>query len=124
MTGGELLALYPEGTRSPDGRLYRGRPGAAALALITGAPLIPFGITGTDRVQPLGSTRLRRHPVRIRFGPPVAVPPGHERRPDGFPTTAALRETTRRLMDRIADLSGQDVADLPAPRKPSAQDKG
>ncbi|MFE3072535.1 lysophospholipid acyltransferase family protein [Streptomyces sp. NPDC059247] len=118
--GGGLLALYPEGTRSPDGRLYRGRPGAAALALVTGAPLLPFGITGTDRVQPIGTTRLRPHPVRIRFGPPLdarALVQGHGRRADGFPTTAALRETTLHLMHRIADLSGQDFLDLPAPRK-------
>lgn len=118
LDGGGLLALYPEGTRSPDGRLYRGRPGAAALALISGAPLIPFGISGTDRVQPIGTTRLRPHPVRIRFGPPVAAQ-AHERRTDGFPTTAALRETTLHLMNRIADLSGQEFVDLPAPRKAS-----
>ncbi|MCZ0983046.1 lysophospholipid acyltransferase family protein [Streptomyces diastatochromogenes] len=117
---GGLLALYPEGTRSPDGRLYRGRPGAAALALISGAPLVPFGISGTDRVQPIGTTRLRSHPVRISFGPPLAGPAhDHERRADGFPATAALRETTLDLMRRIADLSGQEFVDLPAPRKAS-----
>jgi len=117
---GGLLALYPEGTRSPDGRLYRGRPGAAALALTSGAPLIPFGISGTDRVQPIGTTWLRPHPVRIRFGAPLVVPPqAHELRADGFPTTAALRETTLHLMRRIAELSGQEFVDLPAPRKPA-----
>ncbi|MFI8368538.1 lysophospholipid acyltransferase family protein [Streptomyces sp. NPDC085466] len=116
LDGGGLLALYPEGTRSPDGRLYRGRPGAAALALVSGVPVVPFGISGTDRVQPVGTRRLRSHPVRIRFGPPLA-PPAHERRADGFPTTAALRETTLRLMGRIAELSGQEFVDLPAPRK-------
>jgi len=113
---GGLLALYPEGTRSPDGRLYRGRPGAAALALSTGTPIVPFGISGTDRVQPIGTTLLRPHRVRIRFGPPLTVP-DHDRRPDGLPTTAALRETTLSLMHRIADLSGQQFVDLPAPRK-------
>ncbi|APE26324.1 MULTISPECIES: lysophospholipid acyltransferase family protein [Streptomyces] len=118
LESGGLLALYPEGTRSPDGRLYRGRPGAAALALISGAPLIPFGISGTERVQPIGSAGLRSHPVRVRFGPPLAVEAG-ERRADGFPTTAALRETTLHLMHRIAELSGQEFVDLPAPRKAS-----
>ncbi|MEU1055495.1 lysophospholipid acyltransferase family protein [Streptomyces sp. NPDC005876] len=114
LDGGGALALYPEGTRSPDGRLYRGRPGAAALALTCGVPLVPFGISGTDRVQPVGASGLRRHPVRIRFGRPLGALPD-ERRPDGFPTTAALRETTSRTMHAIADLSGQPYVDRPAP---------
>ncbi|MEU1536178.1 lysophospholipid acyltransferase family protein [Streptomyces fagopyri] len=115
---GGLLALYPEGTRSPDGNLYRGRPGAAALALTSQTPIVPFGINGTDRVQLLGTNRLRPHPVQIRFGPPITPPDeGHQTRPDGFPTTAALREVTYHLMRSIADLSGQKFVDLPAPRK-------
>ncbi|MEU9556373.1 lysophospholipid acyltransferase family protein [Streptomyces fumanus] len=115
LDAGGALALYPEGTRSPDGRLYRGRPGAAALALTCGVPLVPFGISGTDRVQPLGTAGLRPHPVRIRFGRPLGALPG-ERRPDGFPTTAALRETTLRTMTAIAALSGRPFTDRPAPR--------
>jgi 1-acyl-sn-glycerol-3-phosphate acyltransferase len=115
LADGGALALYPEGTRSPDGRLYRGRAGAAALAVTCGVPLVPFGISGTDRVQPRGTSTLHPHPVRIRFGRPLDALPG-ERRPDGFPTTAALRETTLRTMQVIADLSGQPFVDRPAPR--------
>src|SRR3954470_350197 len=55
LKSGDLVAVYPEGTRSPDGRLYRGRTGAARLALAAGVPIIPVGVLGTDKVQPIGS---------------------------------------------------------------------
>jgi 1-acyl-sn-glycerol-3-phosphate acyltransferase len=116
---GAPLVLYPEGTRSTDGRLYRGRPGAAGLALTHGVPLVPFGITGTDRVQPIGTTGLRPHRVRIRFGRPLPYEEflRRERRSDGFPTTVTLRDMTLQLMRTVAELSGQEYVDAFAPAK-------
>ncbi|GAB2898697.1 lysophospholipid acyltransferase family protein [Streptomyces mayteni] len=113
LTAGAALAIYPEGTRSPDGRLHRGRPGTASIALTSGAPLVPFGITGTDRVQPIGTTLLRPHRVRIRFGHPIDHTALRRRapRPDGAPATATLRELTTLLMGRIAELSEQPYVD-------------
>jgi 1-acyl-sn-glycerol-3-phosphate acyltransferase len=70
---GELVGIYPEGTRSRDGLLHRGHSGVAQLATMTGAPIIPVGITGTQRVQPIGTSVPRpfRGPVLVRFGEPI-----------------------------------------------------
>ncbi|MDT0316917.1 lysophospholipid acyltransferase family protein [Streptomyces millisiae] len=116
LAAGAALAIYPEGTRSPDGRLHRGRPGTAGIALTTGAPLVPFGIAGTDLVQPIGTTLLRPHRVRIRFGRPLDYSALRDRPPrlDGAPATATLRELTTQLMHRIAELSEQPYVDAPA----------
>lgn len=65
---GGALGIYPEGTRSPDGRLYRGRTGVARLALTTGAPVLPVAITGTDVAQPPGKVMLRKAPLRRVHG--------------------------------------------------------
>jgi len=73
LRAGELVGIYPEGTRTRDGYLHRGHSGVAHLAAMTGAPIIPVGITGTDRVQPIGVSVPRpfRGPVRVRFGEPI-----------------------------------------------------
>src|SRR5690606_38206338 len=68
---GRLVGLYPEGTRSPDGRLYKGKTGMARLALETGVPVIPVAVIGTDRVSPPGPFRWRRHRVTVKFGTPI-----------------------------------------------------
>jgi 1-acyl-sn-glycerol-3-phosphate acyltransferase len=70
---GRLVGIYPEGTRSRDGLLHRGHSGVAHLAVITGAPIIPVGLVGTERVQPIGAAVPRpfRGPVTIRFGEPI-----------------------------------------------------
>ena len=70
---GQLVGIFPEGTRSRDGYLHRGHSGVAHLAAITGAPIIPVGITGTQRVQPIGAAVPRpfRGPVRMQFGEPI-----------------------------------------------------
>ncbi len=70
---GKLVGIYPEGTRSRDGFLHRGQSGVAQLALTTGAPIIPIGLIGTQRVQPIGRAVPRpfRGPVRVRFGAPI-----------------------------------------------------
>jgi 1-acyl-sn-glycerol-3-phosphate acyltransferase len=102
---GELFGIYPEGTRSRDGLLHRGRTGPARLALRTGAPIVPVGITGTDRIQPPDARlpKLFRH-ARISFGPPIDPEP--HRTP---------REITDDVMAAICRLSGQRYVDTYAP---------
>src|SRR6202046_3344184 len=68
---GKLLGMYPEGTRSPDGRLYKGKTGLARLALQTGVPVIPVAMIGTNKVNPPGTSRLRFAKVTVRFGKPM-----------------------------------------------------
>jgi 1-acyl-sn-glycerol-3-phosphate acyltransferase len=110
LKAGELVAVYPEGTRSPDGKLYRGRTGAARLAVAAGVPLIPVGVTGTDKVQPIGARmpRLGVGPVIVRFGPPIETAGRSDDR-------AALRELTDELMAEIQKLTGQEYVPRYAP---------
>ncbi|WP_067699199.1 lysophospholipid acyltransferase family protein [Nocardia jejuensis] len=68
---GRLVGLYPEGTRSPDGRLYKGKTGVARLALETGVPVIPVALIGTDEVCPPGPFRWRSRKVTVKFGKPI-----------------------------------------------------
>ena len=68
---GKLLGMYPEGTRSPDGRLYKGKTGLARLALQTGAPVIPVAMVGTDVVNPPGSKMWHFGRVEVRIGKPM-----------------------------------------------------
>ncbi|MGD9956529.1 MAG: lysophospholipid acyltransferase family protein [Candidatus Nanopelagicales bacterium] len=104
---GEAFGIYPEGTRSLDGRLYRGRTGVAHLALTSGAPIVPVGLVGTERLQPVGARVPRLARVTVRFGAPIR--PG--RRFEGMPAGAARRALTDEVMAAIARLSGQVVAD-------------
>jgi 1-acyl-sn-glycerol-3-phosphate acyltransferase len=101
---GEAFGVYPEGTRSPDGRLHRGRTGVARMALNTGAMLLPCAVVGTDKVQPPGSNGFRPAKVTVRFGEPVDVAglaQLHQK-------AALLRAVTDATMDAIAELSGQE----------------
>jgi 1-acyl-sn-glycerol-3-phosphate acyltransferase len=103
---GWAFGIYPEGTRSRDGRLYRGRTGVAWLALESGAPVVPVGLVGTDRVQPIGARFPRIHRVHVRFGTPI--------RPEDFAAAGtpgvARRRLTDAVMDSIAAMSGQERA--------------
>lgn len=101
--GGLALGIYPEGTRSRDGRLYRGRTGAGWVALASGAAVVPVGLYGTDRVQPVGARFPRPAPVRIRFGAPL-LPSSYA----GLRPALARRALTDDVMDEIARLSGQE----------------
>lgn len=102
----EAFGIYPEGTRSRDGRLYRGRTGVAWLALTTGAPVVPVGLVDTDKLQPAGSNLIRPHHFTMNIGKPLhfdRLGPDH--------ALPARRETTDAIMDAIAALSGQERAD-------------
>ena len=89
---GEAFGIYPEGTRSRDGRLYRGRTGVAHLALTAGVPVVPVGLTGTQDIQPVGSNRPRLAKATVTFGEPIQV----TGRYDGAPPAApGARSRTR-----------------------------
>lgn len=103
---GEAFGLYPEGTRSRDGRLYRGRTGVAHLALTAGVPVVPVGLTGTERLQPVGARLPRVVPITVRFGAPIEV----AGRYDGVPLGRARREVTDQVMSAISALTGQEEA--------------
>jgi 1-acyl-sn-glycerol-3-phosphate acyltransferase len=116
LTGGGAFGIYPEGTRSRDGRLYRGRTGVAQLALTSGAPIVPVGLVGTDRLQPVGSNRPRLVRVTVRFGQPIDV----RGRYDGVPPGRARREITDEVMAEIQKLTGQEAAGVYNDRAPDA----
>src|SRR5690606_17026289 len=113
---GELFGIYPEGTRSRDGRLYKGHTGPARLALRTGAPLVPVGIVGTRDIQPPSQAfpRLFR-PCEIRIGRPIDV--ASRRRSD---ERLLLRQVTDELMYEIRELTGQEYVDEYATRRHEA----
>jgi 1-acyl-sn-glycerol-3-phosphate acyltransferase len=113
---GEAFGLYPEGTRSRDGRLYRGRTGVAHLALTAGVPVVPVGITGTERLQPVGARLPRIVPITVRFGAPIEV----AGRYDGVPLGKARRLVTDEIMTAIQLLSGQEEAGVYNDRAPDA----
>jgi 1-acyl-sn-glycerol-3-phosphate acyltransferase len=108
---GMLLVVYPEGTRSPDGRLYRGKTGVARMATETGVPVVPVAMIGTDRVQPIGRSMPRLAKVEIRIGTPLQPPVASA---NARKQQDQLREFTERIMSAIAALSGQERADLDA----------
>lgn len=106
LRAGRAFGIYPEGTRSRDGRLYKGRTGVAWLALTAGVPVVPVGLVGTDEVQPVGSSFPRRAKVRVSFGPPIHTAPYAD-----LPAGKARRLMTDAVMDAIAGLTGQERAD-------------
>ncbi|MET8288788.1 lysophospholipid acyltransferase family protein [Streptomyces sp. NPDC048448] len=104
---GELLGIYPEGTRSHDGRLYKGKVGVAAMALKARVPVVPCAMIGTFEAQPPGQKIPNLHPVVIRFGEPLDF----SRYAGMENEKAILRAVTDEIMYAILTLSGQEYVD-------------
>jgi 1-acyl-sn-glycerol-3-phosphate acyltransferase len=105
LQAGNAFSIYPEGTRSRDGRLYRGRTGVAWLALTAGVPVVPVALIGTDKLQPEGGSGLRWARVTVEFGEPMDL--------RGFgPASSgrARREATDAIMAQIGRMTGQELA--------------
>ncbi|WP_211228439.1 lysophospholipid acyltransferase family protein [Glycomyces tenuis] len=107
LSEGQLFGIYPEGTRSPDGRLYRGKTGVARLALETGSPVVPVAMMNTGELQPIGKRLPSRGRPRIRIGPPLDF--GRYSGLVGDRTVE--RAVTDEIMDALRELSGQDYVD-------------
>ncbi|CAB4820949.1 unannotated protein [freshwater metagenome] len=112
---GKCLGIYPEGTRSPDGRLYKGRTGIARLAIESGAPVIPVAMSNTDKIQPTGQVIPNLHRVGMVFGEPMYF--------EGDSTDQQfLRSVTDQIVAKIAQMSGQEYVDIYAPKKSKPDD--
>jgi len=111
---GEFFGIYPEGTRSRDGKLHRGHTGVARLALRTGCPIFPVGLQGTVEVQPPDTPIPRPfRMMRVRIGQPVETSRYADRAGDRM----ALRQITDEVMYEIRSLSGQEYVDTYATKK-------
>ncbi|WP_371580894.1 lysophospholipid acyltransferase family protein [Streptomyces sp. NBC_01314] len=109
LESGELFGIYPEGTRSPDGRLYRGKPGGLArVALATGAPVIPVAMIDTEKIQPPGKVLPKVMRPGIRIGKPLDFSRYQGMEHDRF----VLRALTDEVMYEIMKLSGQEYVDI------------
>lgn len=107
LDAGGVFAIYPEGTRSLDGRLHRGHTGVAALALATGAKVVPVAMFGTEKLQPKGTKIPRLAKIGIRFGEPLDFS-----RYEGQDSSPAIRRSvTDEIMYEILELSGQEYVD-------------
>ncbi|MCX4631177.1 MULTISPECIES: lysophospholipid acyltransferase family protein [unclassified Streptomyces] len=104
---GELLGIYPEGTRSHDGRLYKGKVGVAAMALGAGVPVVPCAMVGTFEIQPPGQRIPNIRRVTIRFGKPLDF----SRYAGLEGERAVLRAVTDEIMYAVLELSGQEYVD-------------
>ena len=113
---GRMFGIYPEGTRSPDGRLYRGRTGIARLTLMTGAPVVPFAMIGTDKIQPGGAGLPRPHRVTVRFGEAMEFSRYEGMGRDRY----VLRAVTDSVMAEVMRLSGQEYVDMYASKAKEA----
>jgi 1-acyl-sn-glycerol-3-phosphate acyltransferase len=105
---GKVLGMYPEGTRSPDGRLYKGKTGLARLALESGVPVVPVAMIGTDVVNPPGSKMWRFGRVQVKFGKPMDFSRFEGLAGNRFIERAVIDEVMYELMS----LSGQEYVDL------------
>jgi 1-acyl-sn-glycerol-3-phosphate acyltransferase len=113
---GKCLGIYPEGTRSPDGRLYKGRSGIARLAIDSGAPVIPVAMFNTEKIQPTGTVVPKVMRVEMIFGEPMYF--------EGDPTDLLhLRDVTDKIMSAIQALSGQEYVDTYATKAKKSLDE-
>lgn len=113
---GQLFGIYPEGTRSPDGRLYRGRTGVGYLALNSGAPVIPVAMVGTDRMLPPGARIPRPGKIEIRIGEPLTF----DEYRDGPAGARQRRAVTDDVVQAIQKLSGQQYVPIYASARKEA----
>jgi 1-acyl-sn-glycerol-3-phosphate acyltransferase len=105
---GKAFGIYPEGTRSPDGRLYRARTGVARLTLMTGAPVVPFAMVGTERIQPGGAGRPHLARFTVRFAEPLDFSRYEGMAGDRF----VERSITDEIMYEIMTLAEQEYVDV------------
>ncbi|MFD4692933.1 lysophospholipid acyltransferase family protein [Streptomyces sp. NPDC056452] len=117
LSKGELLGIYPEGTRSHDGRLYKGKVGVAVMAIRAGVPVVPCAMVGTFEIQPPGKVVPRIKRVTIRFGEPLEF----SRYAGLEDQKAAIRAVTDEIMYAILGLSGQEYVDEYAVKVKAAQ---
>jgi 1-acyl-sn-glycerol-3-phosphate acyltransferase len=102
---GACIGIYPEGTRSPDGRLYKGRTGIARMAIESGAPVVPVAMFNTAEIQPTGKVVPKVQRVEMVFGEPMYF--------EGDASNVQLlREATDRIMSAIQQISGQETVDM------------
>ena len=110
LNAGHCIGIYPEGTRSPDGKLYRGRTGIARLAIESGAPVIPVAMHNTEKIQPTGKIIPKIARVGVDFGEPMYF--------EGDSSDLNyLREVTDQIMRKIQELSGQEYVDIYATKR-------
>ena len=108
LEGGDLLGLYPEGTRSPDSRLYRGRTGVARMALTAGVPVIPVAMIDTDKAQPTGQIIPNIRQIGVKIGRPLDFSRYEGMEGDRF----VLRSVTDEIMYELMQLSEQEYVDM------------
>src|SRR5690606_13679125 len=113
----KLAGIYPEGTRSPDGRLYRGKTGVARLALESGAPVIPVVMLNAEELQPPGRIRPKFKPVRIGFGPQWDLSRYAGMAGDRY----VERAVTDEIMYRLMEVSGREYVDVYAQKVKNGQ---
>jgi 1-acyl-sn-glycerol-3-phosphate acyltransferase len=102
---GACIGIYPEGTRSPDGRLYKGRTGIARMAIESGAPVVPVAMFNTAEIQPTGKVVPKVQRVEMVFGEPMYFQ-------GDASNVQLLREATDRIMSAIQQISGQETVDM------------
>ena len=108
LSEGKLLGIYPEGTRSPDGKLYRGKTGVARMALEAQVPVIPVAMIDTEKIQPIGTKVPKVMRVGVKIGKPLDFSRYAGMQNDRF----VLRSMTDELMYELMDLSGQEYVDM------------
>ncbi|TDB75065.1 1-acyl-sn-glycerol-3-phosphate acyltransferase [Micromonospora sp. KC723] len=108
LRAGGVAGIYPEGTRSPDGRLFRGKTGVARLALVSGAPVVPMAMLNSDEIQPTGQLVPNLGRVRIRFGAPLDFSRYAGMAGDRF----VERAVTDEIMYELMELSGREYVDM------------
>ena len=105
---GQILGIYPEGTRSPDGKMYRGRTGVARMILEAGVPVVPVAMIDTEKVMPIGSKWPKLRRIGIIFGEPLDFSRFEGMEGDRF----ILRAVTDEIMYELAGLSQQEYVDV------------